>query len=31
MEIKDWTYTDFPEYQTDLPDVKYIDLSLIHI
>lgn len=25
MEIKDWTYTDFPEYQTDLPDVKYID------
>lgn len=25
MEIKNWSYPDFPEYQTDLPDVKCID------
>ena len=25
MEIKKWFYADFPEYQTDLPDVKCID------
>lgn len=25
MEIKKWSYPDFPEYQTDLPDVKCID------
>ena len=25
MKIKKWSYPDFPEYQTDLPDVKCID------